>query len=189
MAQVDHYRRCSDAARAMPREKFALHWPGHYLLVTIPGGDVDDWDIGFTTNVVSIDKLGTIPAPPAADEEEEEAPGTYLFEIKKHADNTWLEWIAVGRARNNDLILRHQSVSKLHARVHREKEAGAAAADRGRFWLTDLKSTAGTAVNGTLLAPSKPFPLTPGDEIRFGMVTCEFLDPAALHRRLTASDW
>jgi pSer/pThr/pTyr-binding forkhead associated (FHA) protein len=96
-----------------------------------------------------------------------------------------MDWIAIGRARNNDLILRHQSVSKLHARIHTENEGGSAGTtDRGSHWLTDMKSTAGTIVNDAPLAPAKPQRISPGDEIRLGQVTCEFLDSSALYRRL-----
>jgi len=192
MAQTDHYARCCEAARTMAREQFVMRWPGHYLLVTIPGGNVDDWDMDFHTNVLEVDKLTAISkgaAHPGDDEDEPEAaPGTYLFEVKKHADNSWLDWIAIGRARNNDLILRHQSVSKLHARIHVQKEGAVGPAEQGRFLLTDMRSTAGTTINGAVIMPAKPLPLTPGDVIRLGMVTCEFLDPAALHRRLKAAD-
>ena len=192
MAQTDHYARCCEDASSLTREEFARRWPGHYLLVTIPGGSVDDWDMDFHTNVMSIDSVTTPPgdATRASNDEDDDAPpGTYLFEVKKHADNSWLDWIAVGRARNNDLILRHQSVSKLHARIHLKNDEAPGTAAPGRYWLTDMKSKAGTTVNSAFLKPSEPCPLTPGDEIRLGLVTCEFLDPAALHRRLTGNDW
>jgi hypothetical protein len=193
MAQTDHYARCSKDARTAPVGQFTPRWPGHYLLVTIPGSDSDDWDMDFHTSILSADTVSAAPGSPlqpAGDEDEAEAPpGTYLFEIKKHADNTWLEWIAVGRAHNNDLILRHQSVSKLHARLHVQGDGATGPSDRGGFWLTDMKSTAGTTINGAYLPPSKPIPLSPGDVIRLGMVTCEFLDSVALHRRLAAADW
>ena len=193
MAQTDHYARCGEDASTLTLEEFARRWPGHYLLVTIPGGSVDDWDMDFQTSVMSIDTMTSPPgdvAFPGTDEDEAEAPpGTYLFEIRKHADNSWLDWIAVGRARNNDLILRHQSVSKLHARIHLKNEGGIGAADRSSFWLTDMKSKAGTTINSAFLKPAEPFRLNPGDEIQLGLVTCEFLDSAALYRRLTAVDW
>ncbi|MCK9462105.1 MAG: FHA domain-containing protein [Proteobacteria bacterium] len=193
MAQTDHYARCNDDAAKSTLEEFVRRWPGYYLLVNIPGGEADGWEMDPLTNVVSIDELkaGRQGAGRSGndDDEAEALPGTYLFEVKKHADNSWLEWIAVGRARNNDLVLRHQSVSKLHARIHLQKEAAAGAADRRGFLLTDMRSKAGTTVNSAFLKPSEPFPLNPGDEIGLGMVICEFLDSGALYRRLTAADW
>jgi len=195
MTQIDHYASCRESARSASLEQFTQRWPGHYLLVTIPGGDHDDWDMDFQTSVLSIDALRAatrdtvLPDKRAADDEAEAPPGTYLYEVRKHADNSWLEWIAVGRARNNDLILRHQSVSKLHARIHVEQAGGEKPAARSAFWLTDMRSTAGTTVNGAVIAPSRPYPLNPGDEIGLGQVTCEFLDSAALYRKLTTADW
>lgn len=191
MTQIDHYQACCDsAARATP-DQFAERWPGRYLLVKIPGGDSDADDLDFQTSVLSIEKLraDVQDTVPPSDAEDEAKPGTYLFEVRKHADNSWLEWIAIGRARNNDLILRHQSVSKLHARIHvQETGKGDASAD-GTYWITDMKSTAGTAINGALLRPSQPHPLGPGDEIKLGQVICEFLDSNALYSRLAAVDW
>jgi len=193
MAQTDHYARCCADATTSTLEQFVQRWPGHYLLVTIPGGDADGWDLDFHTNVVEVDKLAIVlggKALPGNDEDEVEAsPGIYLFEVRKHADNSWLDWIAVGRARNNDLVLRHQSVSKLHARIQVQSEGEAGAAARGRFWLTDMKSTAGTTINSAFLKPSEPFPLSPGDEIGLGRVTCEFLDSPALYSKLTGAGW
>jgi hypothetical protein len=77
------------------------------------------------------------------------------------ADHAWLELedgrrvqlgadrLRIGRASDNDLVLNHDSVSRHHAEVRRE---------RGRFFIADLGSTNGTRVNGqpigeTLLAP------------------------------------
>lgn len=188
MAQKDLYRECYETARRGTPDEFARRWAGHYLLVHIPGGDSDDWDMDFHTDVLSIDTLKAgmrdtvLPGP---DPDEEQAPpGTYLYEIKKHADNTWLEWIAIGRARNNDLILRHQSVSKLHARIHADREGVAGGKPGATLWLTDMKSTAGTLVNDRALRPSEPHRLDAGDQIRFGQVTCDFLDSGALYRKL-----
>jgi hypothetical protein len=187
MVQIDHYTACCDSAANSTPDQFADRWPGHYLLVTIPGGNSEGWDIGLQTDVLSIDKLraGIADTVPPSDDDEEAPPGTYLFEVRKHADNSWLEWIAIGRARNNDIILRNQSVSKLHARIHAQESEG----EPEVFWLTDMRSTAGTIVNNVSLTPSQPHRLDPGDEIRFGRVTCEFLDPTGLFHRLAAVDW
>ena len=190
MPQIDHYSRCSETARNTSIEQFVERWPGHYLLVIIPGGDSDDWDMDFETSVLSIDKLRAgmrNAAPPEDDSDEETAPpGTYLYEVKKHADNSWLEWIAIGRARNNDLVLRHQSVSKLQARIHSDKGNVADGNVDSTYWLTDMKSTAGTTVNGIPILPSEPHQLSPGNRIRLGQVDCVFFDSAGLYNHLRA---
>ena len=190
MAQIDHYLICSETARNESLEQFVKRWPGNYLLVIIPGGDSDDWDMAFQTSVLSFDKLKTglqNAAPPEDDENDETAPpGTYLYEVRKHADNSWLEWIAIGRARNNDLVLRHQSVSKLQARIHSDKGNVADGNIDSTYWLTDMKSTAGTTVNGIPILPSKPHQLESGNRIRLGQVDCVFFDSAGLYDYLRA---
>jgi hypothetical protein len=190
MGAIDIHRRCLDSAGSATRDEFGRRWPGRYLLVSIPGGDSDDWDMDFHTGVLSIDTLkaglrdGAARGSRSADDDQDTAPGTYLYEIKKHASNSWLEWIAVGRARNNDIVLRHRSVSKLHARFHVEPGGLTAAGDGGSVWITDMKSTAGTSVNDAPLEPSTPHLLGPGDRLRLGLVACEYLDPDALYRKL-----
>jgi pSer/pThr/pTyr-binding forkhead associated (FHA) protein len=172
---------CKSAARLMPIDQFTDRYQGFFLLAQIPGDDGDDWDLDFQTGMLSLDSLQSSRRYSArqnddGDEEPDDAPGSYLLEVKKHADNSWLDWIAIGRARNNDVVLRHQSVSKLHARVHVDES--------GALWLTDMKSTTGTWVNDVPLVPSQPQRLEPGDEVRFGQVICDFLDPPTLYRRL-----
>ena len=188
MSQIDHYSQCKETARNTSLEQFAQRWPGHYLLVIIPGGDSDDWDMEFQTSVLSIDKLraGMGDAVYSKDDEDDEIapPGKYLYEVKKHADNSWLEWIAIGRARNNDLVLRHQSVSKLQARIHSDKGDVADENRTSTYWLTDMKSTAGTTVNSLPIRPSKPHQLSPGNRIKLGQVDCVFFDSAGLYHHL-----
>ena len=190
MAQIDHYSQCNETARNASFDKFTRRWPGHYLLVIIPGGDSDDWDMEFQTSVLSIDKLraGMRDAEYSDDDEDDETapPGKYLYEVKKHVDNSWLDWIAIGRARNNDLVLRHQSVSKLQARIHSIKEDVADGNNNSTYWLTDMKSTAGITVNSLPIPPSKPHQLNPGNRIKLGQVDCVFFDSAGLYNHLRA---
>jgi hypothetical protein len=190
MTQIDHHLKCSETARNESLEQFVERWPGHYLLVIIPGGDSDDWDMDFQTSVISIDKLraGMRDEVYSEDDADDEIapPGTYLYEVKKHTDNSWLDWIAIGRARNNDLVLRHQSVSKLQARIHSDKEDVADGNIDSTYWLTDMKSTAGTTVNSLPISPSKPHQLSPGNRIKLGQVDCIFFDSAGLYNHLRA---
>ena len=59
------------------------------------------------------------------------------------------------------ILLKHDSVSKQHARVR---------IDGGTAFIEDLKSRNGTYLNGVKLAPHSPKPLKPDDEIRI----CDF---------------
>ena len=186
MDRDETLKACLDLAKSATMAQFVRRWPGHYFLVQIPGGDSDDWDMDFHTGMLSLDTLKSglrDMAPPA--DAAEALPGQYLIEVKKHIKNSWLEWIAIGRAKNNDVILRHQSVSKLHARFHTNKEALATEEESDGLWLTDMKSSTGTWINDAPLRPSEPHALQPGDQVRFGQVTCYFLDPGALYRKLS----
>lgn len=58
-----------------------------------------------------------------------------------------------------DCVLSDDSVSRIHARFEREKDA---------IRLTDMNSTNGTFKNGLRLQPQETVEVEPGDEIRFG---------------------
>lgn len=180
-------------ARTATVEMFSERWPGYFLLGQWPrGGGGDDKRIVFTTGVIEIDKS---EMQQAARENRIDARGristykpglTFLQQIKKTARNTWIDWISVGRAGNNDVILRHPSVSKLHARFHIEGERNDEGIRVGDHWLTDVKSTYGTRVGSTQLEPTVPHKLNAGDYVQFGQVGCIFFDSAGLYNRLRA---
>jgi hypothetical protein len=67
--------------------------------------------------------------------------------------------ITIGRTENNDVVLRHEQVSRFHAYVQDLVEGPA---------LVDADSKNGTWVNGLKLLPSKPQPLPPTAVVRFG---------------------
>jgi len=65
----------------------------------------------------------------------------------------------LGRAPDNTIVLPDPSVSAHHAAVRQEQ---------GQWWVEDLRSTNGTAVNESWLRG--PSPLYPGDVVRLGEV-------------------
>jgi hypothetical protein len=91
---------------------------------------------------------------------------------RPNADQILLDRISVGRAANKDIVLRDASVSKLHAwfELHEALD----------FTLTDAGSKNSTYVNGEPLVPRQPFPLAPGDAIRFGSVLTLLCEAEAL---------
>lgn len=91
---------------------------------------------------------------------------------RRGATNIFAERISVGRARTNDVVLRHHSVSKFHAWVECDED--------DKYYLCDAKSTNATLVNGAQIPKSAPVPLNPGDEVRFGDVAAIFCPPDVL---------
>ena len=72
-----------------------------------------------------------------------------------------IEWnrCIIGRDPANQVVVHHDSVSRLHAQVElREAD----------YWLTDLGSMNGTSVNGRRLEPNTAVKLKDGDIIRIG---------------------
>ena len=78
--------------------------------------------------------------------------------------------ITIGRTENNDVVLRHEEVSRFHAYV---QEAS------GVLNLVDADSKNGTWVNGLRLMASKPQPLPPTASIKFGQLQITYYDNAA----------
>jgi len=81
--------------------------------------------------------------------------------------------ILVGRADDeetaNDLMLElshyggeTNGVSRIHAAIHDQD---------GMVYITDLKSTNGTRINGLLLTPEQPYRLRESDELQLGNLT------------------
>jgi hypothetical protein len=94
-----------------------------------------------------------------------------LRKREKAGKKPFTERISVGRARNNDLVLRHGSVSKFHAWFRCDEE--------GTFYVGDAGSRNGTLVNGEPLVGSAPVSLFSGDVLQFGSVEAVFC-PAEL---------
>lgn len=60
-----------------------------------------------------------------------------------------------------------RSISRRHARIRREED--------GTFTvIEDVGTMNGTFVNGVRLTAGRPFPLTPGDLVVFGTISCRF---------------
>ncbi len=88
----------------------------------------------------------------------------YVLPLRKRLGRGSLfsDRVSVGRARNNDIVLRASSVSKSHAWFQ--------CAEDGSFFLVDARSKNTTNLNGVVVDPSTCVRVHPGDEIRFGMV-------------------
>jgi hypothetical protein len=133
----------------------------HPLLVIV--GQEADEGLAFDTGVSHRDSRDA--DPDAFD----------VVSVTKAPGNPYPERIAVGRARNCDVVLRDSSVSKLHAHFRRR---GA------RLELVDLGSKNGTSVNGKKLHANAPEAVGVGDSIQFGGLSTRFVDADELLRKL-----
>ncbi len=80
--------------------------------------------------------------------------------------------ISVGRAPDNDIVINHPAVSSHHLRV--ALNAGPSqkqVPDAGDATVTDLNSTNGTQLNGQQLSANTPHLIRPGDVLRIGDLT------------------
>jgi len=109
------------------------------------------------------------------------AEAHYVVALRKRAgaDQILHDRISLGRALNKDIVLRDASVSKLHAwfELHEERA----------FSVVDAGSTNQTYVNGVALVAKRPFPLSPGDNLRFGSVCAVLTDAEGLWRTIHAA--
>lgn len=152
--------------RSKTRAQFVAALPNYFLVMSNDAGDSKT--ISFRTVAVS---PGTQPDASAT-----LAPGVEIIEVMKAAGNPYPERIAIGRARNCDVVIRDQSVSKLHAHFR--------VGERGKLDLVDAGSQNGTRVNGRQLAPNAPTPVQCGDKLTIGRVQSTLMDPASLYDML-----
>lgn len=84
-----------------------------------------------------------------------------LFRIAKRSGASFNEKVTVGRTLNNDIVLRHGSVSKFHAYF-------TAGDVRIEYHITDVGSMNGTFVNDIRLTPMKKTEVHFGDKVSIG---------------------
>jgi hypothetical protein len=169
-----------ELARSMSRREFVEDHPYPFLLrkrmtrtAPVPGAapqPVSDWNdaMQFNTDVVDVEQLPTRSVG--------RITGSKIVPIQKSDRNPFSGQISVGRAKNCDIILRDQTVSKHHAYL---RVLGPSSAE-----VVDMSSQNTTRVNGAPATPGEAHPLESGDTLTFGTVACLFLDAAALYRML-----
>ena len=104
-------------------------------------------------------------------------PGRFgLYPIAKSGTNPWSDRILVGRAANNDIVLRNDRISKLHAYFQTAK---------GVWKLHDARSANGTRVDGTVVPPGDAgTEIQTGNTLMFGTITAEIIDSGELYDSL-----
>jgi hypothetical protein len=87
--------------------------------------------------------------------------------VTKSNRNAFKSFITVGRARNNDIVLRAPKISKLHAQFIPDEDG---------CDVIDLGSANGTTINGVQLTKDQSVRLNNGDELAFWRYTFEYHD-------------
>jgi FHA domain len=154
------------AANATSREKFVAANAGLFLVVYSHESEA----ISFSTRL----QAPTTGRPPPAEEV------AAVFPIVKSERSPYSERISLGRATNCDIVLRHASISKLHA--HFKTGRGA------ELELIDLDSRNGTRVNDRKLSSNVPRLLAVGDIVQFGAVPTRLVDGSGLFDLLRGGD-
>jgi len=91
--------------------------------------------------------------------------------VKGVVPNAFPFGVTVGHAENNDVVLRHDQVSRFHAYFQQSGR---------RRHLVDANSRNGTWIEDEKLSPSKAYPLPPRATLRFGKLSVVFLEPDQL---------
>jgi hypothetical protein len=99
-------------------------------------------------------------------------PDARIEWLVKSDRNPFGALITLGRAKNNDVIIPHPTISKVHVIFTQLK---------GGWLVSDERSANGTFVNGVQLTPSEKRPISDGDSLRFGPdVMARFFEPGSL---------
>ena len=150
-------------AKQTSKEVFAAAHPHCFLVAYVPQAG-DKAQPAFRTEIVQeggFDPSKTILVLP----------------IVRTEHSPYADRVSVGRARNCDVVLRHSSVSKLHAQIRLQTD--------GALELVDLGSRNGTFVDGLRLEPKTSRMLSAGAHVAFGEIVGNVLDAARAHAALS----
>jgi hypothetical protein len=149
--------------RSSERDTFAKAHPHPFLVVVVPENADEGWRVFRTTHFTREQVHNPMSS---------RASSYRALRVVKTNRNPWSDRISVGRAANNDLVVRDASVSKLHAHLR---------AEGATMTLSDAGSRNGTAVNGKALKEGEARPLEPGDEINLGSINLVYQDPGGMY--------
>jgi hypothetical protein len=138
-------------------ERFKHKYPHSFLVLRYsPPDDTEDVDLQTVETKLS-----------DFDYEEKRKPVVKVVPLEKSNRNAFKTKITVGRAKNNDVIIRASKISKVHA---------AFVVGKDDWQLMDMGSVNGTVVNGERLEKSQPVKLGSGDMISFWRYVFEYHD-------------
>ncbi|MCI0340195.1 MAG: FHA domain-containing protein [Planctomycetales bacterium] len=174
------------AASGLPREEFLQRFPHPFLLLETAlasGAAATAYD---TIHDMRLEATERRPAPGSTAAPKPAAGGgadagsplpELIFAVHPGQGRPEGSRVTVGRAPENDVVLRVRTVSKVHANL--------VPLGRGSFAVTDVGSSNGTAVNGHRVPKGDTVPLADGDKISFGgEAEVTYKTPPGLHAYL-----
>lgn len=182
---MEPFERIRQIACRLDLDRFVMAHGGLYLLGTFPREEdlaKDGWS--FTTQPRA--RVDELMKHARADGGKHLLAGRFLYKVEKSEKNPFKGRISVGRANNNDIVIRHPSISKLHAHFISDIRQSQIGHSPMTLRLLDAGSSNGTFLNGERLEPEASRPTGTGDTILFGEVRCELLDAGALHQKIRA---
>ena len=151
--------------RQLTRAEFERKFPHPWLVREL---DEDERPALFRTMVTSV--KATPPPPVRRTAAGSLAglcsdPGRFgAYPLAKSGSNPWSDRILVGRASNNDVVLRNDRISKLHAWFQ--------VSPRGQWRVFDARSANGTRVDGVSVPPGEEgLEVQVGQTVMFGTVS------------------
>ncbi len=178
---MDYFKLMHSKARRLDVDLFVRASPGMYLLGQMPSIDTGDpMRRSFTT--LPTFSVAELEAAAKEQKQRDKTLGRFLCKVEKSDRNPWAGRISVGRAPNNDVVIEHRSVSKLHAHILMSDTDPMRPDLPVVLKLQDVGSRNGTSLNGTVLQELSEVELRSGDRLMFGDVLCDLLTAANLHR-------
>jgi hypothetical protein len=160
MDATAHYRQLAQLGRAA------------FLASAAPAALLRRPGDGAATDYDGYDATGTFDEPAGS---RTRAPATGELEVLplvKKPGAQFGDRITVGRTGNNDIVLPHHTVSRLHV-YFRQRD--------GKWWITDAGSKNGTALGDTELAARRETAVTDGQPIWIGDIEVVFHTAPSLY--------
>jgi len=158
MDATAHYRQLAQLGRAA----FLASAAPAALLRRRGGEGAADYD-GFSATGTYDEPVGA--RRPADAPDAEAASELDVLPLIKKPGAQFSDRITVGRTANNDIVLPHHTVSRLHV-YFRERD--------GKWWITDAGSKNGTALRDLDLAARKETEVGDGDPLWIGDIEVTF---------------